>query len=72
MRRGNRWFVTANEVRRKLQKRKVVMNMPTKRELERQIEDMEEKLEAARDLIDEALGLESNEEDDSSETDDDD
>jgi hypothetical protein len=41
------------------------MSTPTKRDLERHIEDMEGKLEAARDLIDEALGLNTLDDDES-------
>lgn len=38
--------------------------MPTKRELEEQIEGMEEKLSEARDIIDEVLDLDSADESD--------
>lgn len=64
VRKGRRWLIPASEAKRKFENRKVVMNMPTKRELEDRVEELEEKLSEARGIIDEALGLESDEDDD--------
>lgn len=57
LRKGQLWLIPAIEVRRGFESRKEVRSMPTKRELERRIEELEDKLEEARDLIDEALSL---------------
>lgn len=72
LRKGRRWLIPASEAKRKFENRKVVMDMPNKRELQNRVEELEEKFAEARGIIDEALGFESDEEAEENESDSDD